>query len=176
MRLSRRFDDLVQLRSAVRAAGCLVVDDALAEGALAGIRSGSCRSRLSELVDKLDHAENADGDDEEIHHGLNEIANGDGGSLFALSQLDDECREIDAAGQAGDDGSDQIVDDAGDDAAECRADHNADCHVHDVALECKRLEFIKELAHNNASFLKCGARIHVRHPLSAAYCGISLIL
>ena len=56
------------------------------------------------------------------------------------------------AGQLRDHRRNQIVDDAGNDAAERRADHNADCHIHNVALECKLFEFLDELAHVSFSF------------------------
>ena len=141
------FKNLFHFRSAVRAAGSVVRNGALAEGAQT---RSLCRSRLfllAEVVDHLDEEEDAQCHQQEVNDILNEGAVCEHSRVLALAQNDLQRGEIDTAGNQRQQRHEQVVDNRGDDAAECAADHNADSHVNDIALECKLLEFLDELLH-----------------------------
>lgn len=130
------------------AAGGIIGNFALAEGAQAGSLCGS-RSGLGlmQLVDTLDEQEDADGDHEEIHDGLNEIANTDFRRVGGFAQGNDKIGKIDAAGDPGDDGGEEIVDNAGDDSGKGRTDDNTDGHIDHIAAERKIFEFLNQFFH-----------------------------
>ena len=106
------------------------------------------------------YAEDRESDDQEVHDNGDQIAVLDGhfgsglhhgtvGAHFGDSflQHDLPLGEINAAGEHGDEGHDDVVDDGSGDLAESAADDNADCHVDHIAAHRKGLEFFKKLLH-----------------------------
>jgi len=154
----------LQLRSAVTAAGGVVVDLAEAVGALAGLLDGSGGGLflLVHLGNELDEGEDAQCNQEEINNRLDEStefehgSSGIHGSLEAFVgvavQRNIQGGEIDLSGSEGKQRHDQIIYHAGNDLGESTADHNADSHVEYVALEGKFLEIIPHRNHPSLCF------------------------
>ena len=122
-----------------------------------------------EAVHELDHEEDAEGEDDEIHalldegavvpvdgfrgRGLQDVGtadesldgvHGSGGDVADLRDIEAELREVGVSDQRADRGHEDVVHERGDDLSERTSDDYADGHVHDIAFHGEFLEFLEE--------------------------------
>ena len=117
-----------------------------------------------EAVDGLDHQEHRKGDDEEIQNGGQEAAVFDGdlrggighpvGSGNSGLQHDLPIGKINAAGEYGDQGHDDVIHKGSGDLTERTADDDADGHIHHIASGDKGFK----LSHEAFFLFGCGHR------------------
>ena len=155
----------LKLGRAVRAAGCIVRDFALAEGANARHLLRRFRFRLLGLVDRLHHQEHAERNQDEVDDVLDERAVIDGSNASSVRfldglerhtlnalQRDEQSAEVHAARKQAQDRHKDVVDKRRCDRAKRAADDNADRHVYDISPHRKCLELLKKLFHTCPSF------------------------
>ena len=157
------FFGLFQHRRAVRAAGRVVGNLALAERADALGLGRSGFRLLVDLVHRADDEEHAERGQDEVDDVLDEQAVVDradagrrgrlGGNVAAAVERDEQAAEVDAAGQHADQRHEDVVDQRRGDRAERRADDDADGHVDHIAAHGERLEILEEFFHGYLSSL-----------------------
>jgi hypothetical protein len=125
----------LDLLEAVRALRCLLLDLFL-------LRVEELVLCLLEAVHGLDHAEDDEGDDEEVDDSRDEGTEVDGGARH-----DEACDLGAAAGDEGDQRIDDVRAERRHDVREGTADDDADCHIHHIAAGHELPEFLDEAAH-----------------------------
>ena len=142
----------------MRATGSVVGNFAFAIGAEALFLGGGfglgVNVGVAQLIDALHKPENAEGHQEEIDDGLDEVAVSQNGGVFAFAQLQAQGRKIDAAGQKGEQGRKQIIDHGIDDGGERRADHHAHGQVDHVSFEGKFFKLFPEFHPDPSLYVK----------------------
>lgn len=91
---------------------------------------------LDELVHHLNDKEDAEGDDKEVDHSLEEETDLDNGLISIEAPRDNDMKtlEVDTAYDSADNGHEHIINESGNDACEGRSDDHTNSEIHNISL------------------------------------------